>query len=125
MAAANLSPIEKILEKRREEKELPAKIYEKIFDLGVHKTAQYFEIKPEEAVKLIVKIARKRGETDKLQELSDRKKISAICEKIMDLRTHSTTKIYEECKNFAEVWEIVIAKRILKQKGKQEFLEDE
>jgi len=120
MAGANLSPIEKILEKRKETKNLPFRIYEKIFDLGVYKTAELFEIKPDEAVKLIIRVARKNNETDKLQDLSDRKKISVICDKIQEMRTFSTGKIYEECKDFAETWEIVIAKRILKQKMKQE-----
>ena len=122
MAGANLSPMEKILEKRREEKELPAKIYEKIFDFGVCKTAELFGIKPEEAIKLIIKTAKKNGEIDKLQELSDRKKIAKICDKIEEMRSTSTAKIYEECKNFAEIWEITIAKRIIKQKMEQEYL---
>jgi hypothetical protein len=121
MSGAKLSPIEIILEKRREEKELPSKIYGKIFDSGVNKTAELFEIKPEEAVKLIISTARKRGETDKLQDLSVRKKIARICEKIEELQTVSTGKIYEECKEFAEIWEIVIAKRILKMKTRQEY----
>jgi hypothetical protein len=122
MAGANLSPIEKILEKRKEARKLPAKIYEKIFDFGVHKTAEMFGIKSEEAVKLIIKTARKAGETDKLQDLSDRKKISKICERIIEMNTFSTGKIYEECKDFAEIWEIVISKRILK--TRQEYTEN-
>jgi len=125
MTGANLSPIEKILEKRREEKELPAKIYEKIFDLGVCKTAELFGVKPEEVVKLIIKLAGKNSETDKLQDLSDRKKIAEICDKIIEIGSFSTRKIYENCRNLAEIWEIEIAKCILKQKIKQEMIENE
>jgi hypothetical protein len=121
MAEANLSPIEKVLEKRKEAKELPGKIYEKIFDLGVEKTAKVFNVKPEEAVKLAYKIVRKKGDFDKFQELAATPKLNLICDKIEELRSFSTTKIYEECKTFADVWEITIAKNILKRKLKQEY----
>lgn len=124
MLNTSLSPIEKIFEKRRAEKELSAKIYENIFDLGVYKTAELFEITPEETVKLIIKTARKKNEIERLQDLSDRKKISKICERIMELQTYSADKIYEECKDFAQIWEILIAKCVLKLKMKQELIEN-
>lgn len=121
MAVASLSPMEKILEKKKIQKTLSAKIYEKIFDLGVCQTAEFFEITPHETVKLIIKVAGKNNETAKLQELSNKETITAICDKIMELRTYSTEKIYEECKSFAKSWEIIIAKSILKEKLKREY----
>lgn len=120
-----LSPIEKILEKRKAEKELSTQIYEKIFDLGVNKTAEIFCIKPEETIKLIIKIARKNGEIDKLKNLCAQKKLNKIEEEIINLQSFSTEKIYKNCEKFAEIWEIEVAKSILKQKLKQELTENE
>jgi hypothetical protein len=120
MTEANLSPIEVILKKRREAKKLPSKIYEMIFDSGAEKTAEIFEIKPEEAINLVSKVLRKNGELDRLMTLTDCRKIDLINSKIEELNSFSTTKIYEECKDFAKVWEIAIAKHMIKQKLKKE-----
>ncbi|MCL1947427.1 MAG: hypothetical protein FWF51_09830 [Chitinivibrionia bacterium] len=121
MTNAKLSPMNIILEKRKRQKELSVEIYKEIFDLGVKETARKFGIKPEEALILAHKIARKKGDLVQFDELVEKRKIALICDKIEELQTFSTAKIYEECKNFAETWEITLAKIILKRKLKQEY----
>jgi hypothetical protein len=121
MTNEKLSPINIVLEKRKRQKELSDEIYKEIFNLGVKETARKFGIKPEEALILAHKIARKKGDFDRFDELAEKRKIALICDKFEELQTFSTDKIYEECKNFAETWEITAAKIILKQKLKREY----
>jgi cation transport regulator ChaB len=123
MANVKLSPVEIILEKRKKQKELPAEIYKEIFNSGVEETARKFGVKSEEAVILAYKIVRKNNDFDRFDNLVEKRKIALICDKFEELQTFSTAKIYEECKSFAEIWEVTMAKNILKRKLRREYVD--
>jgi hypothetical protein len=118
-SANSTTPIEKILQKKKNEKFLSKEIYEKIFGKGVKKTAEEFCIKPEEAIKIIIPIIRKNGDFDKFYALADKRKLFSLCEKMEELQTTSIEKLFGQQIDFAEKWEFLIAKEFLKQKYKQ------
>jgi hypothetical protein len=89
----------------------------------VEETARKFGVKPEEAVILAYKIVRKNNDFDRFDNLVEKRKIALICDKFEELQTFSTAKIYEECKSFAEIWEITAAKNILKRKFRRECVD--
>ena len=111
------SPINKFLQKRKIAKTLAISVYETIFDVGVEKTAEKYIIKPEEAIKLIIPIIRKNGETDKFFALVERQKLFLVSDKIEELQTLSTNKLFDMCGNSAKKWEILIAREIWKMKN--------
>jgi hypothetical protein len=117
----NLSPIEKILQRKKNEKSLTNEIYKKIFETGVEKTAEIFCVKPHEVIKLIIPIVRKNEKLDEFYALIEKQKLFSICEYMEELQTVSIEKILERCKNTIKEWEILIAKEFLKQKTKREY----
>ena len=60
-------------------------------------------------------IIRKNKEFDKFQTLVDKQKLFLICDKIKELQTFSTRKLFEHCELFAKEWEILIAREFLRQ----------
>lgn len=114
------SPIKKVLQRKKSQKILADEIYEKIFDMGVEKTAEFFDVKPEETIKLIIAIVRKNDDFDKFYALADKRKLFSVCEKIEELQIISTKNLLEYCADFAKKWEILIAKEFLRQKSKRE-----
>ncbi|MDR0303571.1 MAG: hypothetical protein LBH98_02215 [Chitinispirillales bacterium] len=123
MASSNLSPIEKILLRRKNEKVLAKEIYEKVFDVGIEKTAEKLSLTYENAVKLIIPIVRKNRDFDKFFALVEKQKLYSIYEKMKDLQTVSVKILQREYGNFAKEWEILIAKEFSKKKLKQEIFD--
>jgi len=123
MFDANLSPAKALAEKRAGAKKITLEICDKIFELGVEETALKFGIKPEEAVKLAYKGLRKNGGFDRFEELVSPEKLTAVCDKIMELGTLSEAKIFENSEKIAEKWEIVAAKYIFKERLRLENID--